>query len=98
MVRAGSAIVTGARGVGTWIGEDGGVLCKVDGNRLETEDTVESDGDGGDGSCDDCVDGRQDEVVDVVRGRNLPPLSRQSEARVSCISGLSCDGGQRYVS
>ena len=33
--------------VGVWIGGDGGVLCSVDGNRPETVDTVELDGDGG---------------------------------------------------
>jgi hypothetical protein len=98
MVKTGGAIVTGARGVGSWIGEDGGVLRKVDGNRLETEDMVEFDGDGGDGSCDDCLDGRWDETVGAIRGRKRPPLARLSEARVWCIDGLSGDGGQRYVS
>lgn len=33
--------------VGIWIGDDGGVLCSVDGSRLETVDTVELEGDGG---------------------------------------------------
>jgi hypothetical protein len=34
-------------GVGIWIGDDDGLLRSVDGNRLETVDTVDSDGDGG---------------------------------------------------
>jgi hypothetical protein len=42
-------------GVGVRIGDDGGVLCSVDGHRLETVDTVELDGDGGvDVSRGDC--------------------------------------------
>ena len=36
-------------GTGAWIGDDGGVLRNVDGNKLETVDIVELDGDGGDG-------------------------------------------------
>jgi hypothetical protein len=34
-------------GVGIQIGDDGRVLHSVDGNRLKTVDTVESEGDGG---------------------------------------------------
>jgi hypothetical protein len=98
MGKTGVGAVTAGGGVGTWIGDDGGVLRRVDGKMLETEDIVESVGDGGDGSRDgdgseDC---RRDNVVGVVRGTNLPDLSRRSEA--ATVDGSSCDGGQRKVS
>jgi len=65
---------------------------------LETEDIVESVGDGGDGNGDgdgneDC---RRDDVVGVVRGTNLPDLSRRNEA--ATVDGSSCNGGQRKES
>jgi hypothetical protein len=46
MVKGGSGTVAVAGGVGSWMGDDGGVLRRVDGKRLDTVDTVESDGDG----------------------------------------------------
>ena len=46
MTGRGRLVVVGG-GVGTWIGDDGGLLRSVDRNRLETVDTVDSDGDGG---------------------------------------------------
>jgi hypothetical protein len=92
----GAVTVTG--GVGVWMGDDGGVLRRVDGNMLETEDIVESVGDGGGDSRDGDGSGgcRRDTVVGAVRGTNLPNLSRRSEA--ATVDGSSCDGGQRKVS
>lgn len=63
IVGAGVETVAGVSGVGTWMGEDGGVLRKVDGRRLDAVDTVdivESDGDG--------EDGKEDRVRDGVVG------------------------------
>jgi hypothetical protein len=97
MVRAGVGTVgaevgavAGVGGVGSRMGEDGGVLRKVDGKRLDTVDTVESDGDDG------REDGVRDGVVGAVRGTNRPDLSRRSEeARLSSVGVSSSDGGQR---
>jgi len=46
MTCGGRLVVVGG-GVGTWIGDNEGLLRSVEGNRLETVDTVDSDGDGG---------------------------------------------------
>ena len=65
MVKAGVGTVAGVGGVGSQMGDDGGVLRRVDGKRLDTVDTVdtvESDGDGGDGK----EDGVRDGVVGAV--------------------------------
>jgi len=75
------------------MGDDGGVLRRVDGNRLEAVDTVESVGDGGvdGGNGDGSGDWRRE--VGAVRGRNLPDLSRRSDT--ATIDSSSCGGGQR---
>jgi hypothetical protein len=75
------------------MGDDGGVLRRVDGNRLETVDTVESVGDGGvdDGNGDGNEDWERE--IDAVRGRNLPDLSQRSDT--ATIDRSSCGGGQR---
>jgi hypothetical protein len=57
MERTGVGAVTVAGGVETWMGDDGGVLRRVDGKMLETEDIVESVGDDGDGNSDGGVNG-----------------------------------------
>lgn len=69
--------VTVFGGVVVRMGDDDGVLWAGDGNRLETVDTVESVGDGGDDSGnDDNVDWERGNETDAERGRNLPDLSR----------------------
>jgi len=75
------------------MGDDGGVLRRVDGNRLETVDTVESVGDGGvnGGNRDSNEDWEWE--IDAVRGRNLPDLLWWSDA--ATIDRSSCGGGQR---
>ena len=50
--RAGFGAITVTGGVGIWMGDDGGVPWRVDGNRLETVDTVELDDGNGDGNGD----------------------------------------------
>jgi hypothetical protein len=57
MERTGVGAVTVAGGVKTWMGDDSGVLRRVDGKMLETEDIVESVGDDGDGNSDGGVNG-----------------------------------------
>jgi len=47
VIVGGSGVDGIGAGVGIRIGDDGGVLRSVDGNRLETVDTVDSEGDGG---------------------------------------------------
>ena len=96
MTGRGRLVVVGG-GVGTWIGDDGGLLRSVDGNRLETVDTVDSDGDGG---VSDREQGcRCGDAVETVRGRNRPDLSRRSdEARLESVARSPGDGGQRNES
>ena len=84
-------------GVGTWIGDDGGLLCSIDGNRLETVDMVDLDGDGG------VSDGERGchcgDAVETVRGRNQPDLSRHSdEVRLESVAHSPGDGSQRNES
>jgi hypothetical protein len=82
-------VVSISAGVGIQIRDNGGVLRSVDRNRLETEDTVELDGDGG-------VDVSRGDAVETVWGRNQPDLSQCSnEARLELVSCSSSDSSQR---
>ena len=72
------------------------ILRSVDGNKLETVEIVESDGDGGVsiGTGDCCGEG----AVETVRGTKRPVLSRRSdEARLKLVGCSSGDSGQRKV-
>jgi hypothetical protein len=95
MRKTGVGAVTVTGNVGIWMGDDGGLLRRVDGNMLETEDIVESVGDGSDGSSngDGSDEFKGDGVDGVVRGTNLPDLSRRSEA--ATVAGSFGDRGQR---